>query len=301
MKLTTKNLLIVLVVLGTAYGVTQLTKRSGRSKTLKSTLVTIDTADVSKIEITSPGNSLELVEETGEWKVSLPGGSQKAAKKSSVVSLLNSLNTIKPGRLAAKSQEKWKDYTVDSTGTRVKVYENGEVSTDIVIGRFGMEGQQRFYTFVRLFQDEEVYVANDFMGMSVGKDAASYRENKVLQLKKDSLVSIAFNYPDSAFKLMKGEKWYLEDQEADSASVVSYLNGLAFVNSRTFFDDEISVNASHRIVFEFSDQPEIVIDAYFVNDEVILNSSENTAEYFMEDALTDKILKSRSAFMPTSN
>ena len=51
MKLTTRNLLIILVVLGAAYGVSQLTKRSGRSKSLRTELVAIDTVKVSKIEL----------------------------------------------------------------------------------------------------------------------------------------------------------------------------------------------------------------------------------------------------------
>lgn len=300
MKLTTKNLLIILVVLGAAYGVSQLTKRSGRSKSLRSELVSIDTAKVSKVEIASTEGEVTLTETDDGWKVALEDGSQKLAKQNSVTSLLTSLNTIKPGRLVAKTEDKWKDYAVDSAGTRVKVYEGEKVSTDLVIGRFGMEGQQSFYTFVRLYADQEVYVAPDFMGMSIGKKASAYRENTLLRLKKDSLNSISFNYPDSSFTLARGEKWYLADQEADSASVAKFLSGLGFVSSREFYDDAITKPPMHTITFTFSNRPDVNIRGYLVNGEMIVQSSENEIEFFKDEAVVEKIFKGQHAFLPTS-
>ena len=300
MKLTTKNLIIILVVLGAAYGVTQFTKRSGRSKSLRSELVSIDTANVSKVEISSTGGEVTLNETAEGWMVNLADGSQKLAKQSSVTSLLTSLNTIEPGRLAAKTEDKWKDYAVDSAGTRVKVYEGDAVSTDIVIGRFGMEGQQSFYTFVRLFEDEEVYVANNFMGMSIGKDPSAYRENTLLRLEKDSLTSISFNYPDSSFTLAKNERWYLDNQPADSASVVKYLNDLNFLTSRKFYDKSITANPTHTVTYSFSNQPEITMEGYAIGEEMIVKSSENQNESFSDDALRKKVFKGKTAFSPTS-
>ncbi len=297
MKLTTKNLLIVLGALGLLLAVTQLTKRGGRSKALKTELVAIDTTKVSKVEVLSGTEKLALSKVEKGWQVSLPDGTLKKAKDNAVTSMLNSLNSIQPGRLAAKSQVKWKDYQVDSAGTRVKVYEGENLNTDIVIGRFGVEGQQNFYTFVRLFEENEVYVANGFMGISIGKNATDYRESAIMKLVADSLVSISFNYPDSAFKLTKGEKWYLEDQQADSALVASYIGGLSNVSSRNFFDEEVTVNFSHTVKFTFSDLSEITMEASFFANDVILQSSENKEERFLDKTVFDKIFKPRSSFI----
>lgn len=298
MKLTTRNLMILLVALGGIYAVTQLTKRSGRSKSLRTTLVEIDTARVSGIEISTSDQVTTLSKSSDGWQVSLPEGSYKQTAEGAVKGLLNALETIQPDRLASKSKDKWSDYAVDSAGTRVKVYEDDKMTTDIVIGRFGVEGQQKFYTFVRLFEDNEVYVANDFMGMSISADPNNYRNNKIMQLDKDSLVSITFNYPDSAFKLMKGEEWYLEDQPADSAGVASYLGGLSFVTSRNFFNDEKALTKpTHTVIFEFSHQPQQVIAAYAVETSFIVNASENPMEYFQDQTLVDKIFKGRRSFL----
>ncbi len=300
MKLTTKNLIIILVVLAAALAVSQLTKRSGKSKSLRSDLVVLDTAKVSKIEIASTEGNVALTSTAAGWVVDLEDGSQKRTRKDAVTNLLASLNTIEPGRLASKSPDKWKDYQVDSAGTRVRVYEGKEVATDIVLGRFGVEGQQSYYTFVRLFEDDEVYVAPNFMSITVSKDAASYRDNNVMRLQKDSLTSITFNYPDSAFRLSKGDSWFLADQPADSAAVAGYLNSLSFLTSRMFYDEPLAEDPSHTVSFSFSNQPDIVIDAYLQGGETIVRSSENKNELFTDFPLVGKVFKGRSAFLTTS-
>ena len=300
MKLTTRNLIIVLIALIAVFAVVQLTKRGTKSESLRSELVRFDTARVSKVVVQSPEGEVMLSKEGQQWSVLLPSGQAKATKKGVVASLLNSLSTIEPGRLAARKEDKWKDYAVDSTGTRVTVYEGDKPATDIVIGRFGMEGQRNFYSFVRLAEDTDVYVANGFMGMSIGKKPSDFRDNIALRLKKDSLTSIRFNYPDSAFILTKGEKWYLEDQEADSASVVTYLSGLSYLTSSMFYDENLLANPSHIVTFSFSNQDDISVEGYFQNGEMVTKSSANLLEVFQDKKITEKVFKGKNAFLPTT-
>ena len=142
-----------------------------RSKSFKTELVEIDTAKVSKLVIEAKGESLELIKENNTWKVSIGNGKYAEAQKSNVKSTLNSLLTIKPSRIVAKDSEKWKDYQVDSAGTRVQVFEGSKNTLDLVIGRFGFNqqamqqqqqmmmggrGMQQFFSYVRLQNEDEV-------------------------------------------------------------------------------------------------------------------------------------------------
>ncbi len=298
MKLSTRNLLIVLGVLGVAFLLVQFNKKGGKSKSLRSELVNIDTASVTKLEITSPKGTVSLSKAESGWEVALESG-KKVAKENSVKNVLNTLNTIKPGRLAARKEDKWKDYSVDSTGTRVKVFEGDKVVTDIVLGRFGVEGQRSFYTFVRLTEDENVYVANNFMKMGVYEEPNDYRNNEVFQLKKDSLVSINFDYPDSAFTLTKNEDWYVGSQKADSASVASHLQGLNSVSSKSFFDQPVSTSATHTITYSFTNRPELVVEGFSSGTDFIVRSSENKEEVFNDEALKKKVFIGKDVFMTT--
>lgn len=294
MKLSTRNLLLLFGVLIVAFAIVQFTKRDNRSRSLRTELVSIDTAKVTRIEISSPDNEVVLSNEQG-WMVSV-NDRQKKAKEGIVPNLLNNLNTIQPSRLAAKSKDQWEEYKVDTAGTRVKVFAGNELLSDIVIGRFGVEGQRNFYTYVRLSEDENTYVADGFMGMNVKADASSYRNNTIMRLQKDSLISVTFDYPDSAFMLSKSGRWMINDQPADSASVEKFLRGLSYVNSTKFTDGDIIGTPTHKVSFSFTDRENMVIEAFYSENGYQIKSTENPEEAFMDPTITEKLLKSPNDF-----
>ena len=300
MKMSLRNLLIALGVLLLAFVAIQFTKRDGKSKTLKSDLVSIDTATVSRIEITSAKGMIILDKENENWMTS-SGDNEKKAKESTVKSMLATLNTIKPDRLVARKEAKWKNYQVDSSGTRVKVLNGDKVLADIVLGRFGVAGQRSFHTFVRLFDEENVYAANDFMKMSILEEAKDYRDNTVLTLDDDSLTSIQFNYPDSAFLLVKNAKWVIDDDEVDSASLTSYFQSIRNMTNKNFYDSDITIESTHEVVFSFADRPAISIEGFEVEEGMAIRSSENQNELFLDPSLAEEIFKGKSVFATTKN
>ncbi len=284
------RLLVVLVVLVGVFLVVKYTGNTGRSKTFRSSLVEIDTAKVSKLEILSPGDTTVLTRESGEWKVN----QLKKADKNTVKALMNNLEQIKPSRLASRTEDSWKDFQVDDAGTRVIAYEGSDKVLDIILGRFNVEGQRSFYSYVRLNEEADVYVAKDFMKMSVGTGSADYRNDDVMRLVKDSVSSVAFNYPDSAFTLDKVDgKWQLGEMAADSASVVKYLQSLTFVNSKNFAERS-GAPALYDLVIGLNGGSDIQVTAYG-DDE--FSSSYNEDEYWQDSAVTDKIFKGKSYFL----
>jgi hypothetical protein len=299
MKLSTKNLLIIFGILAIVFIVSNLTKREGRSKSLRTELIQIDTADVTKIIITSPNGSVELNKIESVWSVALDGSS-KQTKKNTVESMLNNLNSIKPSRLASRKKEKWGEYAVDSTGTRIRLFAGDEIKTDIVLGRFGVEGQRNFYTFVRLFEEENVYVANDFMKMSVYENPDDYRNNELLRLKKDSLTQVTFDYPEGSFSLVKNQDWFLGDSEADSTSVAGFLQDLNYLSSKEFENNSVSA-FTHKVTFSFTNQPEIVVEGAQMGENPIIKSSENQLETFNDSIAWDKLFKQPDVFAKTND
>ena len=284
------RLLVVSVVLLGVFLVVKYTGNTGRSKTFRSSLVEIDTAKVSKLEILSPGDTTVLTKESGGWKVD----QNKKADKNTVKALMNNLKQIKPSRLASRTEDSWKDFQVDEAGTRVIAYEGSDRVLDIILGRFNVEGQRSFYSYVRLNEESDVYVAKDFMKMSVGTGSADYRNDDVLRLVKDSVSSLAFNYPDSAFTLSKvAGKWQLDEMAADSASVAKYLQSLTFVSSKNFAERS-GVPARYDLVIGLNDGNDIQVTAYGEDE---LSASYNEEEYWRDSAVTDKIFKGKSYFM----
>ena len=203
--------------------------------------------------------------------------------------------------MATKNESNWKDYQVDSTGTRISVIEGSETTLDMVIGRFGMQDQRNYHTFVRLFEDKEVYAANNFMSFSVSAEPASYRNKTLARMKKDSLVNINFSYPaDSSVQLSKaGDQWMANGQPADSTNVAKYISGLNYVTGNTFVDDQSSLTVPViSATFQFSNGNDITIEGYQSDNAWVFHSSENEIGYFSDEALLSKVFKGMSEFVP---
>ena len=180
-------------------------------------LVDFSSQAVDKIEIKTEDEQVILKKIAGQWKVKV--GQQHEAVESTVEAFLQTIQTIKPSRIASRSTERWSDYDVDDRGTRVVISGKNDVFLDIILGRFAFEGQRTYYNFVRLGDENDTYVADNFMKMSLITQRDDFRNNSVLNFKNDSLTSIDFIYPDSAFSLIKKQNnWFTNNVEVDSFS-----------------------------------------------------------------------------------
>ena len=301
-KITTTKLLGLLVILLLVYAGTEFFSNTGRSRSFREELVSIDAEAVSKIQITKQSKItlLNLVSEG--WQASENGGKVYQAQEDRVKSMLSSLQTIKPSRIATRNVEKWKEFQVDSTGTRVEVFEGKKKILDIVLGRFGMQGQQQFYSYVRLFDENNVYVADNFMGFSISTDLASYRNQALTTFSKDSVNSVKFIYPgDSSFSLEKSisGKWISHELTPDSAKTAQFLNVLGRLNSSKFENEtDISrLKAKYTTIIEVPGKDPIELKAMAKNDSsFIITSSMNQEGQFQDPSLFDKIFKAKSSF-----
>ncbi|MDN5202383.1 DUF4340 domain-containing protein [Fulvivirgaceae bacterium BMA10] len=300
-KISLAKLLGVLVILLLIYFALDFFGKSDRSSSFREVLVEIDTAEVTKLKISKNTETVELNKQNGQWLLSLENGKQVLAKEGSVEGTFSSLMNIKPSRIATKDQKKWKDYQVDSTGVRVEVFEGDNNSLDLIIGRFGAKGRNQFHTFVRLFEEDEVYAADNFIGGTVSSDAGAYRDQSISNLTADSLQTISFIYPaDSTFKLEKvGDQWSMSGRAVDSANMASYLADIRYLSSSSFSNDvETSQLTSplYSFIVTSKGEDDLQIDAYHTNNGIVLQSSLNETGLFRDEALVEKIFKSGSYF-----
>ncbi|WP_258104276.1 DUF4340 domain-containing protein [Marinoscillum sp. MHG1-6] len=281
-------LLGVLILLVAIYGVVKLTSDGGRSKSYKEQLVDLDTAAVTRVEIVGGQEKLILEKKDAIWWVK----DNKKAQSTTVRSMLMSLNGIKPSRIAARSKEKWSDFQVDSAGTRVKVYEGGDEVLDLIIGRFGVEGQRNYFTYVRLADDEDTYVANDFMGMSIGKTDADYRNNRILKITADSVQSVDFVSGGQTYSLIKTEEeWGIGGVSVEEKQVKDFLGALSYVTSKKFEDGEVTADGN-EVIFHLT-TGDISVKSF---GESSFSSSSND-EIFTDPTVYEKIFKQPDFFL----
>ena len=296
MKISIKYLLIILGALAILFFVVQYTKRGNKSRSLKTNLVVFDVSDVSRLEITTYEDTVLLQKEKDRWTLLL-NGENKNTKEGVVETVLNTLKAVEPSRLASRKEEKWKEYGVDTTGTRVKVFDGKKILSDLILGRFGVEeGQRDYHTFVRLFNDTDVYVASNFMKMTVYQNPNDYRDSRVLKINKDSLTSIAFEYGNESFELIKNTQWEIENQSVDSSQVADYLQAIRNLTSNDFYKGEVSTSSTGSITFKFTSQPEVSVEVHTSALAPIIKSSENKYEIFSSQELYEKIFVKQAYF-----
>ncbi len=294
--MNTSKLFIFLVVISFVFAIIKFTKNPDRSTSYNEKLVDFDSQIVDKIEIETENEQVILKKIADQWKVGV-GKKQHEAVKSTVETFLQTIQTIKPSRIASRSVERWSDYDVDDKGTRVVISGKDNIFLDIILGRFAFEGQRTYYNFVRLGDENDTYVADNFMKMSLVSQRNDFRNNRVLNIKNDSLTSIDFIYPDSAFSLIKKENnWFKNNVEIDSIQFKNYFDDVQFVMNKSFAPSDSASLATHEVVFSFSNRSDIIITASLDNGEWLIRSSENKDEAWKDPELSKKILVSDKYF-----
>lgn len=299
------KLVALLIILVATYFVLDLTDKKGRSASFKESLVEINPENVNRLVISKGTLERELKKDDTGWKVTIDNGEQKSVTEGTVERMLQSLSEIKPGRLAANKEEKWKEYGVDSTATSVEVYEGDQKTLGIVLGRLGVQGQNKFFSYVRLEDEKEVYTADNFMTASFSVDASKYRDKALLRFEKDSLQSIVFEYPgDSSFSIDKSLSgvWVIEGNEVDSTKMTQYLNSIRFLNGSTF-DDSFKPEEKepvYSVLLNVKGTDNLVIDAYNTDSEFLRFTSSLNKEGIFTDSgntIKEKLLKTRNYFL----
>lgn len=306
-KLSNKNLTILFLVLLVITLIFFFSDAGKQEKTFRDKLVEIDTASVAEIKIYPKSenyNEVKLFKENDNWKVTLPGNRIFGSPKSKIQNLLSTLIGIKPERLAARGEDKWKEFEVtDSSGTRVVVIENGKPSLDIILGRFAFKQPRSMSTFVRLTNDTDVYEVEGFLAATFNQDADSFRDNTIIKSDFENWSTLVFNYPgDSSFALTKlNDIWFLNDEPTDSANTVKFFRSIQRLTSTNFVDDVenlVPVNPNYKLSIESADATRIEVDGFVRDSVYIIHSSLNPENYFDGNkvGLGNKIFTGRNTF-----
>ena len=177
------------------------------------------------------------------------------------------------------------------------------MTLDLVIGRGNMQGQQTFVTYVRPFDENNVYVIENFSGSSVSPSSANYRNKTVLTTAIDSIHMLDFDYADdSGFVLTRVDgEWLLNDSAPDSSRLEDYLEGLVRVTSSAFVDQSRPATTdqpSASLTIRAHGAEDIFLRLYGESGETqLLHSSQNPDNYFADTAVIKKVFVDRETFL----
>ncbi len=292
-----KTLGIVFVILLILTVLVFVTNTGKKERTFRKDLVNIDTAKVSEIIIypkSHKGKQVKLTKENDGWKVLLDNGKKAPVPANKIKGIYTQLLSIKPNRLVAREKEKWSAYEVDSSATRVVVMEDGDKKLDLVIGRFNFKQPRSVSTFVRLYNDSDVYEVDGFLAMSFNRGVNDFRNNTVIKGDYKKWNRLIFDYPaDSSFQMTKVKnRWTAGVEILDSAKTEQYLRKIAHITSSKF-DDNVDPQKlqkpTYKLTIEAEGSKNITVSAYADSTGTVITSSQNPGTYFNDKKLAEKI------------
>ena len=280
---------------------------SGKNeRTFRQILVDIDTSSVTEILIYPKSQNhqeVKLFKADDGWKVTLASGKTANVTDKRISDLYMQLLAILPKRLAARGETKWNEFQVDSSGSRVKVLEGSNVTLDLIIGRFSFQQPRTMNTFVRLYNDTDVYEVDGFLDMTFNQGANSFRDGTIINADFNNWTQLQFNYPaDSSFQLIKtGDDWLINGVKADSSKTANYLRRLSKLSNSSFIDNfspETFINPTYLLNISTADLQFIEIKGFVNEEQYVINSTENPEAYFEGNSVGNTIFVGKSEFLP---
>lgn len=305
-NISSGNLLIIFVVLLAIAAFFIYYDSSHEIRTFKKDIVNIDTSAVTAISIypnVTKHKEVRLYKEGNYWQVKIDNNRSVSAEESKVKNLLNELVRIKASSLAAQDESKWAEFKVDSSGTRVKVFEGNDNTLDIIIGKFTYQ-QRSMASYVRVKGDKNVYQVNGFLEYSFNQKPNYFRNNKIVSDDFSNWSKLTYTYPDSSFQLVRDTSgyWRINNVKTDSAMTVSFLRTLSHVTGTDFIDNpdpSLLGKSNYTLTIESTTAGKpAAITVSALSDQLIIHSSQNPDSYFngKTASLWKKIFPGKSHF-----
>jgi len=281
--------------------------QSGKAeRTFREVLVDIDTTAVTEIIIKPKSKEFQefkLLKDGEYWKVTLPSGGTAKVSDGQMTSLFSQLLAIQPKRLAARDEGKWNELQVDSTGSRVRVFEGSDQTLDLVIGRFSFQQPRTMNTFVRLYNDKDVYEVDGFLDMTFNQGPNIFRDGTIINSDYNNWQQIQFIYPaDSSFQLVNtGNSWVLNGIQTDSLKTINYLNRLRNLSNNNFLEIpsmNSNIAPTYALNITTKDMNFIEVKCFQDSTQSIIYSSQNPEAYFDGASLVKTIFVGKSTFLP---
>ncbi len=286
-----KALLIILVALIVIFGISKFYDNKKGESTMLTDLVDVDTSEITAIYFYPKEfdkKEIKLFKENNKWNLSYDD-KVVAADENSINSILVQIDGLKPKRLVANSKDKWEKYEVtDSLGIVVKIESNGNLVSNLVIGKFDYNQNTRAGTsYVRLKDDKKVYLTDGFVSMAFNRSPDTYRNRSLINADSKDWTRISFNYPaDSSFVLTKNnDSWIIDGVQVDSMATANYINSLSRLGGNGFVDEDLNTSISqpdYTITIEGNNLNPITLDAYnaaALNDIVIVSSQNKDSKF----------------------
>lgn len=224
------GVLAVLVI--AAYFVMQKPGERSSSGESGEVLVSVDSLAVERIEIKSPTVSVDLQKKGVEWFVESPVSYK--ADQSNVATLIHSSKTLQVSTVVSNKPDKHSVFQVDSTGTLVRMFQNGAEKASFILGKSGSSYSEQY---ARRTASNDVALVNGASSYIFSRPVKDWRDRTIFSVPRERIKEIRYQYGDTTFVLaFKDSIWTIGKDSTQEGVVSSLLSSLSSVVTDDFVD-----------------------------------------------------------------
>lgn len=222
--------LVVLVIL--AYVVMQKPGERSSSGENGENLVNVDSLAVDRIEIKSPTVNIVLQKKGVEWFLESPVSYK--ADQVNVATLIHGTRSMRVGNIVSNKPDKYSVFQVDSTGTLVKMYQNGAEKASFILGKSGSSISEQY---ARRTASNDFVLVNGASAYEFTRPTKDWRDRSILSVPRDQIKDVRYQYGDTTFVLaFKDSAWTIGKDSTQEGAVSSLLSSLSNIVADDFVD-----------------------------------------------------------------
>jgi hypothetical protein len=195
-------------------------------------LVSVDSLAVDRIDIKSPTVNVVLQKKGVEWFVESPVSYK--ADPSNVATLIHSSKTLHVSNIVSNKPDKQSVFQVDSTGTLVKMFQNGVEKVSFILGKSGSSYSE---LYARRAVSNDVALVNGASSYVFNRPVKDWRDRTILSTPRERIQEIRYQYGDTTFVLaFKDSTWTIGKDSTQDGVVNSLLSSLSNIVTDDFVD-----------------------------------------------------------------
>ncbi len=170
-KISNAQLLTAFLALLVIVAILKFWPSQEKGGTLKTQMVKpMDSGKVNKLVLLpefDTTNQVKLEKKEGDWEIKR-GKQYKAVDKKRMERALEDLFVnLKADKLVSREKSDWEQYEVDSTGTLMRIFEEGELHDEVVLGKLNFQNRNQAFHYVRNKNDSSVYAVDAYLKRSL--------------------------------------------------------------------------------------------------------------------------------------
>lgn len=257
----------------------------------KELLIDADSAAINKYIINSQYGEIVLEKEGTKWYLTKP--IRYPADERKIATVISASTNMELKNVVSTNPKKQSVYQVDSNGTQVRIFENGNQSIDMYVGKAASTPLE---TFVRRSGSDKVLLVKGALSYVMKAPLKDWRDKTILQIPQNELTRIEYQYSNETFVLEKRDTlWFIGDLQANRDEVNSLLKSLSDFTTDFFTDEKPKKMPEITCVLGINNRQ---LQFMRLDDErVYVRSSESPQLFMVLNWKATQVLKNKEDFL----